>query len=146
MLAVVLATLAKLVAILKLGLRSISKRITSLTFLNIYTLPKHALNIQVCHGFEKICKKWPICAKFKPDIVYIQVCHGFEKICKKWRIWAKFKLDNVYTQVILCWQNGLLILGMNTIYLIHISPLFMSPKSTLPTKAKKPPSILLKYP
>ena len=37
-----LATLVKLVAILKLGLRSISKRITSLTFLNIYTLPKHA--------------------------------------------------------------------------------------------------------
>ena len=43
MLAVVLATLAKPVVILKLGLRSISKRITSLIFLNIYTLPKHAL-------------------------------------------------------------------------------------------------------
>ena len=41
--AVVLATLAKLVVILKLGLRSISKRITSLIFLNIYTLLKHAL-------------------------------------------------------------------------------------------------------
>ena len=39
MLAVVLATLAKLVVILKLGLKSISKRITSLIFLNIYTLP-----------------------------------------------------------------------------------------------------------
>ena len=43
MLAVVLAILAKLVVILKLGLRSISKRITSLIFLNIYTLPKRAL-------------------------------------------------------------------------------------------------------
>ena len=43
MLAVVLATLAKPVVILKLGLRNISKRITSLIFLNIYTLPKCAL-------------------------------------------------------------------------------------------------------
>ena len=42
-LAVVLAILAKLVVILKLGLRSISKRITSLIFLNIYTPPQHAL-------------------------------------------------------------------------------------------------------
>ena len=42
-LAVVLAILAKRVVILKLGLRSISKRITSLIFLNIYTLPKRAL-------------------------------------------------------------------------------------------------------
>ena len=33
---------------------------------------------------------------------------------------------------------------MNTIYLIHISPQFMSPKFTLPPKAKKPLSILLK--
>ena len=41
--AVVLAALAKLVVILKLGLRSISKRITSLIFLNIYTLRQHAL-------------------------------------------------------------------------------------------------------
>ena len=41
--AVVLATLVKLVTILKLVLRSISKRITSFIFLNIYTLPKHAL-------------------------------------------------------------------------------------------------------
>ena len=43
MLAVVLATLAKPVVISKLGMRSISKRITSLIFLNIYTLPKRAL-------------------------------------------------------------------------------------------------------
>ena len=38
-LAVVLAILAKLDVILKLGLRSISKRITSLIFLNIYAPP-----------------------------------------------------------------------------------------------------------
>ena len=38
-----LAILVKLVVILKLALRSISERITSLIFLNIYTLPKHAL-------------------------------------------------------------------------------------------------------
>ena len=42
-LAVVLAILTKLVLILKLGLRSISKRITSLIFSNIYTLAQHAL-------------------------------------------------------------------------------------------------------
>ena len=41
--AVVLAILAKFVIILKLRLRSISKRITSLTFLNTYTPPQHAL-------------------------------------------------------------------------------------------------------
>ena len=39
-LAVVLAKLAKLVVILKLGLR---RKITSLIFLNIYTPPQHAL-------------------------------------------------------------------------------------------------------
>ena len=43
MLAVVLATLAKLVVILKLRLRVISKWITSLIFLNTYTLPKYGL-------------------------------------------------------------------------------------------------------
>ena len=41
MVAVVLATLAKLV-ILKLWLRNISKRITSLIFSNIFTQPQHA--------------------------------------------------------------------------------------------------------
>ena len=35
--------IAEPVVILKLGLRSISKKITSLIFLNIYTLPKRAL-------------------------------------------------------------------------------------------------------
>ena len=43
MLVVVLAILAKLVVILKLGLRNISKRTTSLIFLNIYAPPQHAL-------------------------------------------------------------------------------------------------------
>ena len=43
MLAVVLGILVKLVVILKLGLRNISKRITSPIFLNIYTPPQHAL-------------------------------------------------------------------------------------------------------
>ena len=43
MLAAVLAILVKLVVILKLGLRNISKRITSLIFLNIYTPLQHAL-------------------------------------------------------------------------------------------------------
>ena len=42
-LAVVLAILVKLAAILKLGLRNISKGITSLIFLNIYTPPQHVL-------------------------------------------------------------------------------------------------------
>ena len=43
MLTVVLAILAKLIVILKLGLGSISKRMTSLILLNIYTPPQHAL-------------------------------------------------------------------------------------------------------
>ena len=42
-LAVFLAILVKLVIILKLGLRSISKRIRSIIFLNIYTLSRYAL-------------------------------------------------------------------------------------------------------
>ena len=42
-LAVALATLTKLVVILKLELRGISKSITSVIFLNIYTLPQYAV-------------------------------------------------------------------------------------------------------
>ena len=45
MLAVVLAILAKLVVILKLGLGNISKRMTSLIFLSIYTPSQHALTL-----------------------------------------------------------------------------------------------------
>ena len=43
MLAVVLATLAKIIVILEIGLRNISKRIKSVIFVNIYTPPQHAL-------------------------------------------------------------------------------------------------------
>ena len=45
--ALVLGILAKLVVILKLGLRNISKRIISLMFLNIYTPPQHALTHKI---------------------------------------------------------------------------------------------------
>ena len=55
MLAVVSVILAKLVIILKLGLR-ISKRITSLKFLNIYTPPQHALLHVILFGFKTIDK------------------------------------------------------------------------------------------
>ena len=49
MLAAVLAILAKLVIILKLGLRNLSKRITSLIFLNIYIPRQRALtHITLC--------------------------------------------------------------------------------------------------
>ena len=43
LLPVVLAILLKLIAILKLELRNISKRITSLIYLNIYTPLQYAL-------------------------------------------------------------------------------------------------------
>ena len=39
----IVATLAKLVVIFKLGLRNISRRITSLIFCKHYTPPQHAL-------------------------------------------------------------------------------------------------------
>ena len=54
MLGVVLAILTKLVAILKLELRNISERITSLIFLNIYTpMQQHVLTriISLCFFF-----------------------------------------------------------------------------------------------
>ena len=50
MLAIVLAILAKLVFILKLGLRNISKRITNLIFLNIYTTQHHALTCMILNS------------------------------------------------------------------------------------------------
>ena len=43
MLTVVLAILGKFVVILKIELRNISRRITSLILLNIYTPPQHGL-------------------------------------------------------------------------------------------------------
>ena len=61
MLAVVLAILAKLAIILKLGLRNISKRITSLIFLNIYIPRQHALTHTILFCFNIIDK---VTAKF----------------------------------------------------------------------------------
>ena len=55
MLAVVLAILTKIVVILKLGLRNISKRIRSLIFLNIYTPRQYALTHIIL--FPKIIDK-----------------------------------------------------------------------------------------
>ena len=54
LLAVVLAMLAKIAAILKLGLKNISKRITSLIFLNNYTPPQYDLYNSI--GFKIIDK------------------------------------------------------------------------------------------
>ena len=56
MLAVVLATLAKFVVTLKLGLRKISKRMLSLIFLNIYTPPQHGLTRIILFFFKIIDK------------------------------------------------------------------------------------------
>ena len=51
----VLATLAKLVVvILKLGLRSVSKKVTSLIFLNIYTPAKHDYSL---YSYNSLCLK-----------------------------------------------------------------------------------------
>ena len=60
--AVVLATLAKLVVILKLGLRSISERIKSLKFINVYTIPQHALtHIILCFKIiDKVNSKFDL--------------------------------------------------------------------------------------
>ena len=55
-LAVVLVIVAKLVIILKLGLRNTAKRITSLIFLNIYTPPQHALTHIILFPFKIIDK------------------------------------------------------------------------------------------
>ena len=56
MLAVVLAILAKLAVILKLGLRIISERITILIFSSIYTTPLHALTRNNSLSFKIINK------------------------------------------------------------------------------------------
>ena len=67
MLAVALALLAKLAVILKLRLRDISKRLRSVTFLNIYTPPQHAFkiidkanpkfNVKIKEAFHINCRK-----------------------------------------------------------------------------------------
>ena len=49
-----------LVVILKLGLRSISKRITSLIFLNIYTLLQHALTHIILKIVDKANSKFDL--------------------------------------------------------------------------------------
>ena len=56
MLAVVLATYAKLVVILRLGLTKISKRITSLTFFNICTPPNHVLTRIILFLLKELIK------------------------------------------------------------------------------------------
>ena len=56
MLAVALAIMAILVVILKSGLRSISKKIKSLMFLNIFTPQQHALTHTVFFVFKIIDK------------------------------------------------------------------------------------------
>ena len=56
MLAVVLATLVKVVVILKLGLRNIPKRITSLIFLNICTPPQPCFDLNNSLSFKTIDK------------------------------------------------------------------------------------------
>ena len=56
MLAVILAILAKIVVILKLGLMNISNRITSLIFSNIHTPLQHALTHIILFVFKMIDK------------------------------------------------------------------------------------------
>ena len=69
MLAVVLTILAKLVIILKLGLRSISKRILSLIVLNIYTPPQYTLT------HNSLCVKIIDKANFKFDLKIKEALH-----------------------------------------------------------------------
>ena len=69
MLAAVLATLAKLVVILKLGLRSISKRITSLIF-------KHLHSTATCFdSYNSLCFKIIDKANSKFDLKIKEALH-----------------------------------------------------------------------
>ena len=72
MLAVVLAILAKLAIILRLGLRNISKRITSLIFLNIYDPRQHALThiILSLKIIDKANSKFDLKIKLSIDIYW----------------------------------------------------------------------------
>ena len=70
MLAVILAILAKIVVILKLGLMNISNRITSLIFLNIHTPLQHALTHIILFVFKMIDK-----ANSKFDIKIKEASH-----------------------------------------------------------------------
>ena len=58
-LAVVLAILAELISILKLGLRIILKRITSLIFLNIYTPLQRALTHIILFVLKQLIRLTP---------------------------------------------------------------------------------------
>ena len=68
--ALVLAMLAKVVVILKPGLMNISKRITRLIFLNIYTPPQHVLT-QLILSFKIIDK-----ANYKFDLKIKEALHS----------------------------------------------------------------------
>ena len=70
MLAVVVAILVKLVIILKLGLRSISKRITSPIVLNIYTPEQHAFD-----SYNSLCFKIIDKADSKFDLKIKEALH-----------------------------------------------------------------------
>ena len=72
MLAVVLAILVKLAIILKLGLRNISKRITSLIFLNIYTPPQHVLTYLSFKLIDKGDSKFDLKIKETSHISWIK--------------------------------------------------------------------------
>ena len=74
MLVVVLGILAKLVVILKLGLRSISKRITSLIFLNIYTPSQHA-HITLIDSYNSLWFKIIVKAYSKCDLKIKKALH-----------------------------------------------------------------------
>ena len=72
-LALVLAILVKLVVILKLGLRIISKRITSLIFLNIYTPPQHVLH---SNSYNSLCFKIIDKANSESDVKIKEALHN----------------------------------------------------------------------
>ena len=70
MLAVVLTILAKLLVTLKLGLTSISKRITSFTFLNIYAPPATCID-----SYNSLCFKLIDKANSKFDLKIKEALH-----------------------------------------------------------------------
>ena len=72
-LALVLAILVKLVVILKLGLRIISKRITSLKSLNMYTPPQHVLH---SNSYNSLCFKIIDKANSESDVKIKEVLHN----------------------------------------------------------------------
>ena len=79
MLAVVLAILRKLVVILKLELRRISKRIVSLKILNIYTPWQHALTHIILFCFKIVDKNNSTLLTFTSasPLVFFSLCFFF---------------------------------------------------------------------